>query len=195
MSAESRQDDLLSNFRTERSQQHWRWILLAVLVIVGSLYGYRRHKYPYGWSHSCDKLLYFALLNYADAHDGQFPSGEATPEACLSLLAGERYGADATLLSGKHIDSSVTEETLARGELLGPETCGWHYVPGLRRKSDQNVALFWDKIGLGHNGQRLDDGGHIVWYASGNRRHIKASEWDSFIEEQQELLQKARDTK
>ena len=64
--------------------------LLLVGVILLSIaargYGYYRYRFPYGWSHCCDKILSMALAQYADRHDGWFPRGEASPEASLSLL-------------------------------------------------------------------------------------------------------------
>ena len=34
-----------------------------------------RCKFPYRWTHCCDKQLYLALCNYAELHNGRFPSG------------------------------------------------------------------------------------------------------------------------
>ena len=56
--------------------------VIAVLTALG--YAYFHYRYPYGWSHCCDKVLAFALLQYADEHDGWFPRGEATPELRLA---------------------------------------------------------------------------------------------------------------
>jgi hypothetical protein len=54
------------------------------------------------------------------------------------------------------------------------------------------LALFWDKAGLGHNGQRLRDGGHKVFFVRGmsSSRYVTAAEWPAFIEEQKALLAK-----
>ena len=73
-----------------------------------------------------------------------------------------------------------------------PETCGWNYVEGLRLDSDGGLALFWDKEGLGHNGERLSGGGHIVSFVYGERKHIPAAQWDSFLEEQKKLIAKEK---
>src|SRR6267142_2049671 len=137
--------------------------ILAVLTVLGFAYYYYHHRYPYGWSHCCDKVLAFALFQYADEHDGWFPQGEATPEASLSLL----YRQDPALaynLRGKTVPESIVRARLEAGELLTPETCGWHYVEGLRKDDDPRLALFWDKVGLGHNGERLSGGGHWVCF-------------------------------
>ena len=80
-------------------------------------------------------------------------------------------------------------ETLARPgrKLLGPESCGWHYVEGLHKDDDPRLAIFWDKEGLDHNGGRLANGGHIVWYLNFDHPHISASEWSKFLAEQEGL--------
>ena len=167
---------------------------IVVLLCGVAAYSHYKTKYPYGWSHACDKILSSSLASYAQDHDGNFPTGEPTAEACLSLLYQEEYLVSAQVLAGKNIDVEVAEQVLSQGQLLGPQTCGWHYVPGLSRMDDDRLALFWDKPGLGHNGEILDGGGHIVWFVSGSRRHITATEWDSFIAEQENLLKNAKDS-
>jgi len=166
---------------------------IAVVVVPLAIgYAWWRHHYPYGMSHCCDLILYDALRQYAMTHGGAFPTGEATPEASLSLLYREKMDdrrlADERLLRGKTVSESVVKEILERGELLTPETCGWHYVEGLRLHDDPRLALFWDKVGLDHNGGLLVDGGHIVMTIEGGREHIRADEWEKFMERQRRLL-------
>lgn len=161
-------------------------------IIVGLGAMYYRYRYPYGRSHSCDKALYIALLNYADKHGGCFPSGQDTPEASLSLLY---PSVDAEVLRGKSVPYDRVKEILESGRLLSPETCGWHYVEGLTLRDDPELALFWDKAGLGHNGERLPDGGHIVIFIHGNKRYIPEKDWSSFLAKQRKLLQKRQASK
>lgn len=158
--------------------------VVAALFLAGSVY--RRYKFPYGWSHCCDKALMFALQQYAEEHGGAYPAGEPTPDACLSLLY-PKY-ADAVLLSGKTVPLAVAQKRLAHGQLLTPETCGWHYVPGLTLKSNPEIALLWGKVALGHNGERTPDGGQTVVRVDSQLDYIKGSDWASFLEYQQELL-------
>jgi hypothetical protein len=138
----------------------------------------------------------FALLDYAERHGGWFPKGEATPEASLSLLhrdAPEQV--DANLLRGKTVPESAVRARLEAGELLTPETCGWHYVEGLRKGDDHRLALFWDKVGLGHNGERLAKGGHWVCFVSLSIEYVPESQWEAFRSEQDRLranLKRAR---
>jgi hypothetical protein len=167
--------------------------LRALLAIVGSLfilvagpYSCHRYIYPYGWSHSCDIQLKSALNSYAHDHDGRYPAGEATPEASLSLLY-PRY-ANAYVLSGKTVPPNRAEEILARGELLGPESCDWHYVEGLTLADDPRIAIFWDKIGLNHFGGRLPEGGHSIYRVGATQEVIPEKDWPQFLAEQEELL-------
>jgi hypothetical protein len=170
------------------SRRGKRWsILTAALVGVAALgYGYWRYSFPYGYTHCCDLILHQALEEYAAEHDGAFPGGQATPEASLSLLY-PKY-ANAYLLGGKAVPESEAEAILERGEPLSPESCSWHYLEGLHLYDDPRLALFWDKTGLGHSGQRLSCGGHTVLFVGGERRHISAEEWPRFVQEQQDLV-------
>ncbi|NUQ62248.1 MAG: hypothetical protein HUU20_07155 [Pirellulales bacterium] len=163
--------------------------MAAACLLVAVAYFWYRYQYPHGYNHCCDKALYLALLNYAAAHEGAFPAGESTPEASLSLVyRWSREAIDAHTLAGKTGSTAATQSTLDRGELLGPDTCGWNYVEGLRLDSNPRLALFWDKDGLGHDSQRLPGGGHEVYFLSGEVVHIPESEWSKFRAEQHTLL-------
>jgi hypothetical protein len=158
--------------------------IIVILLVAGFVY--RGYRYPFGWSHCCDKQLMLALLRYADEHNGWFPRGEVTPEASLSLL----YRQEPTLaytLRGKTVPESVVRARLEAGDLLTPETCGWHYVEGLRMDDAPQLALFWDKAGLGHNGERLSRGGHYVCFVHGSIDYIDGAHWDGFLAEQERL--------
>lgn len=163
-------------------------VLLAAVAAVFGVWVYlSMPKYPYGWSHCCSKMLNMTLLQYADAQGGRFPAGEACPEASLSLLYREKL-CDANLLRGKTVPLDEVETILNRGDLLGPETCGWHYVEGLTKNDDPRIAIIWDKVGLGHNGEALKPGGHSVIFLNGEEKYVPESEWPEFLEEQQRLL-------
>jgi hypothetical protein len=165
----------------------WLWLLLAVpAVLAGSGWAYYRWHYPYGWSHSCDKCLMFALHQYAESHGGAYPSGEATPEASLSLLYPEY--ANEAVLQGKTVPLDLVKVILERGEKLGPDTCGWHYVEGLTLSDDHRLALCWDKVGLGHNGERTG-GGRMVLFVGCGYEYVPGAKWEAFLEEQKNLLE------
>jgi hypothetical protein len=59
---------------------------LAAPFIFG--YAWWRYEFPYGFSHCCDLGLYGDLRDYAMMHDGNFPKGEATPEASSTARRG-----------------------------------------------------------------------------------------------------------
>jgi len=157
--------------------------------LIAGGYALYRYQYPYGYNHCCDIIIYQALVDYADKHGGAFPAGEATPEASLSLLhsGSVLMGDSAYYLAGKTRSEARAKAILDSGRLLGPDTCGWNYVEGLRIDSNPDLALFWDKEGLGHVSERLRGGGHIVRFVGGRIEHIPASRWNAFIQQQREL--------
>ena len=167
----------------------------ALLVLIAGALWYQ-HTFPYGKSHCCSKQLGMALLIYAQDHNGAFPSGGPTPEASLGLLY-SNY-ADANVLRGKTVPLEVTKRALEVDGKLGPESTGWHYVEGLNESDDSRVAVIWDKVGLGHNGQ-LIDGGHEVVFLDGSTQYVSRSAWPKFLEDQKQLLaartEKAQSTK
>lgn len=166
------------------------WSAVVSLVcagLAGGGYAWYGNRYPFRWSHCCDTGLYFALYNYATTHGGKFPSGEATPEASLSLI-NETSGDLGYWLCGKSGSLDRTQALLDQGKLLTPDTCGWHYVEGLTTSDDRSIAILWDKEGLGHSGERLPEGGHHVMFVGGSRQHIPARDWDKFLAQQAALL-------
>ncbi len=126
---------------------------------------------------------------YAQDHGSWLPHGEVTPEASLSLL----YQYDPSTLSyfgGKNISRGTVEAALKRDGKLSPETCGWHYVEGLREGDDPEIAVAWDKvIGLGHNGQRLRGMMHEVILLGAWHQYVSKQEWPEFIANQKRLLE------
>ena len=168
--------------------------ILPPAIAIGAIFGIlafslwlNRPRYPYGPSHCCIKGMMFALLDYADAHERFFPAGEVTPEASLSLLYREGF-IDAETLRGKTVPEDVTRAILENGGLLGPDTTGWHYVEGLTRNDDRRIAILWDEVGLGHNGQVTHDGGREVVFVDGSIEWISGKDWDAFLKEQEKLL-------
>jgi hypothetical protein len=134
-----------------------------------------------------------ALLDYADRHGGWFPRGEASPEASLSVLHRENPElVTPNLLRGKTVPEDAVRARLDSGLLLTPETCGWHYVEGLRKDDDPQLALFWDKAGLGHNGERLSGGGHFICRVGGRVEYVPGEQWEVFLAEQQRLRETVR---
>jgi hypothetical protein len=162
--------------------------IIVGVVVLGALHvRSKRPTYPYGPSHCCLKGLGLVLHLYAEEHDGKFPAGAGSPEASLSLLYQENSGADAELLRGKTVPLETVKKILESGELLGPDSCGWHYVEGLTLSDDLQLAIVWDKVGLGHNGQDIQ-GGHSVLFLGGSEDVVTASEWPEFLKRQEQLM-------
>jgi hypothetical protein len=149
-------------------------------------------SYPYGPSHCCLKGVGLALLTYAKENGGHYPAGAGSPEASLSLLY-RKGSLDAETLRGKTVPVEKVQRILERGELLGPDSCGWHYVEGLTTSDDGRLALVWDKVGLGHNGEDLQ-GGHSVWFLGCSEEVVPAADWLDFLKHQQELMAARRPT-
>ena len=112
------------------------------------------------------------------------------PRPSLGLLHRPSYDLDAEILRGKTVAIEVVQRVLDQGGLLGPDTCGWHYAEGLTQNDDRRLALLWDKVGLGHNGERYPDGSRQVVFVGCEVRMVSGAEWPKFLEEQRELLSK-----
>jgi hypothetical protein len=127
------------------------WGLVSVAFLMLIALGWYRWTFPYGQSHCCILIVGGALESYAADHDGRFPSGSDCPEASLSLIYSNYV--DAYLLRGKSVPLDVVQKALTINGKLGAESCGWHYVEGLTLSDNPEIAILWDKMGLGHNGQ------------------------------------------
>jgi hypothetical protein len=169
------------------TKKGWLTVTVLTAAIISPFFmavGWYRYNYPFGMDHRCDKCLWFELMGYAERHGGAFPSGQKTPEASLSQIGGK----NAYLLHRRDVPCDDVQGMLDRGQLLGPETCGWNYVEGLRLDSNPELALFWDKEGLSEMGARLSDGGHFVSFVGHPYEYVPASRWHNFLKEQQKLL-------
>jgi hypothetical protein len=151
-----------------------------VLFMVGGRYAGRQGEAA--WA------IRTALFDYSDRHDGWFPRGEASPEASLSLLHRENpKRVSANVLRGRTAPEAAVRARLEAGALLTPETCGWHYLEGLRRFDDPGLALFWDKAGLSRTDALLSMGGHFVFFLGGVIEYIASDRWEKFLAEQERL--------
>jgi hypothetical protein len=160
----------------------------AALLLFGLGYASHRYTYPYGVSHCCLLGLGGSLRQYAQEHHGRFPAGGICPEASLSLLDRDHNGDFAEVLCGKTKSAAAAKALLQRGEPLGPDTCDWHYVEGLTLADDPRLAIVWDKVGLGHAGQRLPQGGHSICRLDGMEDVIPESAWPQFLKDQERLM-------
>lgn len=164
--------------------------LLILLLVVGGTWVWLRTTYPYGINHCCAAGIGLALRTHAENSDGWFPKGKSSPEASLSQLCDD-YDGYLYWIRGKNVKFKVAEAVWQEQGELSPETCGWHYVEGLRDTDDHEIAIAWDKAwGLGHNGQRIRGFGREVILVDGSHRGILNKDWPKFALEQREKLAK-----
>ena len=163
-------------------------LFLVPAILAATGYGWYCFSFPYGYTHCCLKQLGMALDSYAESHQGRFPAGESCPEASLSLISREHLGIGPEVLCGKTIPAERARRVLDRGDLLGPDTCDWHYVEGLTLADDPRIAILWDKIGLGHFGERLSGGGHSIWRLRDGEEVVSDADWPQFLKEQSQLI-------
>jgi hypothetical protein len=172
---------------------HIAAIIFGIIGFLSIAIGVQYRKtYPYGWSHCCIIAMSFSLDQYAEEHGGHFPTGEASPEASLSLLYRSNY-VDANTMRGMTISEKIVRRIFKGGGLLCPDTCGWHYTDGLTLADDQQIAILYCKQPLGHNGEKTMDRAREVAFVGGYIEPISGDKWQSFVQEQNELLAKRSD--
>jgi hypothetical protein len=152
----------------------------AGLFLVGVNYAQREGE--------AARALRTALAEYANRYGGWFPRGEASPEASLGLLhCAYPELVTAAVLAGEAVPEETVQARLRAGELLTPETCGWHYVEGLRSDDDPRLALFWDKPAPGWRAAQLSLGARFVIFLGGSVECIPPNRWEEFLAEQEWL--------
>ena len=173
---------------TTQPRRKLKWVVLVIAGILISTWVWLRISYPHGISHCCPDVLVASLGSHATNHGGWFPHGEQSPEASLAIVC----RTDTNLLDvvrGKNIPLKLAQQVWSSTGALGPETCGWNYVEGLRSDDGKEVAMAWDKVfGLGHNGQRIRGLAHEVIMADGSLKGVAMKEWPKFAMEQREKL-------
>lgn len=125
-----------------------------------------------------------ALILYAENHAGWLPQGKQTPEASLSRLAEDDLSSALWVLGGKNVPSEVAQAALTNG-VFGPDTCGWHYVEGLREDDDPGIMVAWDKtVGLDHNGMRKAGVEHEIVLLDGSTQFASRTRWQKLVADQ-----------
>lgn len=173
-----------------------RWLIPgAIVVALVTTWIWVQVTYPYGISHCCSRGIALGLFQYATDHQGWFPHGGSSPEAALSETV--RTGNNGLYeVRGKNISLGTAQAAWTRDGHLGPESCGWHYIEGLRKDDDPQMALAWDKAwGLGHNGQRVRGLGHIVILVGGEERAVALQEWPKYAMDLREKLDRIRQSR
>ncbi|HEV3339350.1 MAG TPA: hypothetical protein VG125_03305 [Pirellulales bacterium] len=158
--------------------------IIVALAAAGWL-GFQS-RFPYGPSHCCIIAMSMALEHYAVENNGFYPVGESSPEASLSLLYRSKY-VDANTMRGMTVPEEAVRGILENDGLLGPESCGWHYVEGLTRADNPRLAILYCKEALGHNGQRTDGGRQVV-FVGGMIESVAGDRWGGFLAEQGKWL-------
>jgi hypothetical protein len=176
------------------NKRRWRrvgWVLLVLIVVVTGCAVWFKQQYPYGESHNCSKGLGISLRIYANDNDDWYPHGMSTPEASLSLLV-KRKPTLASLLRGKHLSQATVEKALLQDGELGPNSCGWHYIEGLRESDSPQLAVAWDRVtGLDHQGRRRSGSQHEVVMVDGSTQFVSKRAWPNFVANQKRLLAEA----
>jgi len=164
------------------------WTLVFLGVIAAGVWLQHRQTYPYGLTHRCSKTLCMEIGFFAEEHDGRYPFSQSEEALGLSAMITDADYSLAQVVGKAGNLNAAKKFYLKKGYIL-PEHSSWHYIEGLT-VSDQNRALAWDKIPLGHNGQRQDSNSREVMMTDGSVITISGKKWDAFLEKQQKLAAK-----
>ena len=160
--------------------------LLGVFCWAGAVVC-RKVAYPYGHRAAVLRSMYFALVNYASAHDGSFPYSEKGSYDALQTLYPE-YTPSGIELAGISGNVAATVAALRTNGALDESRTSWVYVQGLKREDDPKLAILWEsKAGLYPNGKRNSFGGRPVLLLSGDITNVPAADWERFLRQQHEL--------
>src|ERR1051326_449015 len=185
-------------FRQARKERHIVLIVFLSIPLIFCILGYGcwRWKYPYGYRCCVSSLIHLDFATYAGDHDGWYPKGGATPLESLQKLCFEAAGC--RHLAGFSGSEKKTVERLSSGGTLDETISSWVYYPGLREDDEDllsaqgikpklGLALVWERrSGIGMGGVRAPEGSHLVIFSRESPTQIGATEWDSFLKEQEE---------
>jgi len=172
--------------------KRWRrWLaIFAILVVLIVAYVWT-HPLVFMDAHRhCIKFAVLQFLQYADEHDGRFPSHPKGYGNALLLMDEVGFYA----LTGPGYDEAALLEAKKSNRDLSEEECGRVYVQGLTRKSNPEIALLFDKLPTPGGDHcpfpmrlfaRL---GREVLLVGGSSSFIAESEWPQFAKTQVELL-------
>jgi hypothetical protein len=170
----------------------WRWLVLAgaLLPILVVVY-VRTHPLVFMDTHvHCIKGAGLALEQYANEHEGRFPSHPKGYPYALLLLDESQFNT----LTGPGYDAAPLREAKRTGAELREEDCGRVYIQGPTKKSNSEIALLFDKLPTPggdhcHLPVRLwAPLGREVWTLGLSLLFIRESEWPEFTRKQVELL-------
>jgi hypothetical protein len=169
-----------------------RWLLPVVVLLGVVVWGYvHTHPLVFMPAHThCIKFASLQMLEYADTHDGAFPSHpKGYPNALLLMNEDGFYS-----LTGPGYDAAPFHEAKRAAGELSEAKCGRVYVQGLTRKSNPELALLFDKLPTpggdhSHLPVRLwAPPGREVLLVAGHFMFVRESKWPEFARNQVELL-------
>ena len=163
--------------------------VLVCLLLVSAIAGwvFYGNKYPYGRTHRCSKALSSMLLEYAQENNGNFPRSEVPNALGLSALIESNPGA-LEYVVGKAGDLKAAERFYDENGFLEARHSSWEYTEGLS-VDDTERALLWDRIPLGHHGERTKTNSREVILIGGRVLVVPEGEWKDFIKNQSNINQ------
>lgn len=169
-------------------------LLLVALVLLGAGWVYvRMHPLEFMPAHRhCIKIAGLQLANYADGHNGQFPTHPKGYGNALLLVDADCF----PMLTGPGYDATPFHKAKLSGQGLAEEDCGRVYVQGLKTTSNSEIAILFDKLPTPggdhcHLPWRLRAPlGREVWLIGCTHLFVLESEWPEFAKKQVELLVK-----
>jgi hypothetical protein len=138
----------------------------------------------------CIKCAGMELEQYASEHEGRFPSHPKGYPNALLLMDEHCLHA----LTGPGYDATPLREAKRTGKELAEEDCGRVYIQGSTKKSNQEIALLFDKLptpGGDHCPLPIRlwaPLGREVWLVGMGHTFVGESKWPEFAKKQVELL-------
>lgn len=173
-------------------KSRWKILSLGIFLLISIASGWTLYyaKYPYGRTHRCSKMLALLIIDYAKENGGIFPVSNQPGAMGLAPFL-KQYPEAFELIVGKAGDLSQAKQFYLKHGYLKPEHSSWHYTPGLTI-ADSKRAILWDRIPLGHNGERTESKSREVIMMDGSVKTIPATEWQEFLQKQN-LLKEQND--
>lgn len=116
-------------------RRRWRWLLatLALLVVLGWVYVRTRPLVFMRTHRHCIVGAGVTLRQYADEHEGHFPSHpKGYPNALLLLMDEDCFH----VFTGPGYEATPLREAKRMGEELAEEDCGRVYIQGGNRLAE-----------------------------------------------------------
>ena len=168
----------------KRHAAYFLVILGVVTVVVVAAY---RFLFPFGPRPCCLPVMLQALRDYAEDHNGYFPTGGRNPrEALLKLYP--VYLNDERFLAGLSGDRKLLKQQMSAGLEISEDASSWVYWPGFRRDDPPELAIIWERAaGVKGISSRAPRGSHAVGVVDGKTAQVSRKEWFEFLQRQEFL--------